>query len=341
MEEKSRTRRSSEPIEIPQEQSAMNGQDEEVARLRAAVNCATILERVGTGWRLDQSESTRKALKYRRGPGEILIVNHEGRGWFDPFTEAKGDIFDLVQRLDPDLNFGQVRQCLRKVAGIGFTYPESVNRPPRQTSTALPAERWAARRQLRRGSAVWRYLTEVRCLPETILKAAAAADAVREGPYASAWFAHRDHGGALTGFEMRGPEFRGFTADGGKSLFRFGGGSGPFTRLAIFEAPIDALSMAAFEKIRGDTNYVATTGGMGPDTIIALNDLFADLASQPDPIVAICTDNDNPGERHAKRLAALIEAANLPWERVKPPERAKDWNQFLQIQAAASKGEEK
>ena len=164
----------------------MNGQDEEVARLRASVNCATILEHVGTGWRLDQSESTRKALKYRRGPGEILIVNHEGRGWFDPFTEAKGDIFDLVQRLDPDLNFGQVRQCLRKVAGIGFTYPESVNRPPRQTSTALPAERWAARRQLRRGSAVWRYLTEVRCLPETVLKAAAAVDAVREGPYASA-----------------------------------------------------------------------------------------------------------------------------------------------------------
>ena len=80
---------------------------------------------------------------------------------------------------------------------------------------------------------MWRYLTEIRCLPETILKAAAAADAVREGPYASAWFAHRDHGGALTGFEMRGPEFRGFAEDGGKTLFRFGGGTGPFARVAL------------------------------------------------------------------------------------------------------------
>ena len=311
----------------------MNGQDEEVAHLRASVNCATILERVGTGWRLDQSESTCKALKYRRGPGEILIVNHEGRGWFDPFTEAKGDIFDLVQRLDPDLNFGQVRQCLRKVAGIGFTYPESVNRPPRQTSTALPAERWAARRPLRRGSAVWRYLTEERCLPENVLKSAAAADAVREGPYASAWFAHRDHGGALTCIEMRGPSYRGITADGTKSLFRVARTSGPFSRLAIFEAPIDALSMAAFEQLRRDTLYVATAGGMGPDTIIALQHLFEDLATQRAAIVVIGTDNDKPGERHADRLVALVEAANLGWERAKPPGGAKDWNKFLQIQA--------
>jgi hypothetical protein len=316
---------------------AMNWQ-EELAHLRATVNCATILERVSTGWQLDQPGSSRKALKFRRGPGEIVIVNHEGRGWFDPLSEAKGDIFDLMLHLDPALNFGQVCQRLRIVAGIPFTYPETGKRPPREANVAPPAQRWAACRRLRRGSAVWRYLTETRCLPETVLEAAVAADAVREGPYACAWFAHRDHGGALTGIEMRGPEFRGFIADGAKSLFRMGGGSGPLPRVAIFEAPIDALSMAAFEQLRSDTIYVATAGGMGPDTIIALNQLFDDLASQPDAIVAIGTDNDNAGERHANRLGELIEAANIRWERVKPPGEAKDWNQFLQIQA--SKGDD-
>ena len=38
---------------------------------------------------------------------------------------------------------------------------------------------------------------------------------------------------SLTGIEMRGPDFRGFTADGAKTLFRFARGRGPFTRLAI------------------------------------------------------------------------------------------------------------
>jgi len=26
-----------------------------------------------------------------------VIVNHDGRGWWDPASEAKGDIFSLVQ----------------------------------------------------------------------------------------------------------------------------------------------------------------------------------------------------------------------------------------------------
>jgi hypothetical protein len=238
-----------------------------------------------------------------------------------------------VQHLEPDLNFGQVRQRLRRVAGIAFTYAEPADRPRREAKAAPPAERWAARRPLRRGSAVWRYLTEERCLPENVLIVAAVADAVREGPYASAWFAHRDHGGALTCIEMRGPSYRGITKDGTKTLFRLAGGPGPISRLAIFEAPIDALSMAAFEQLRRDTLYVATAGGMGPDTIIALQHLFEDLAGQPAAIVVIGTDNDKPGERHAERLAALIEAANLRCERAKPPGGAKDWNKSLKIQA--------
>jgi hypothetical protein len=331
MKEKSRTRRISNPIPIQQEQSAMYRQDEELERLRASVNCATILERLGSGWQLDQSESTRRALKFRRGPCEIVIVNHEGKGWFDPLSDAKGDIFNLVQHLEPALNFGQVRQRLRTVVGLAYNFTETYIRPPR--AVLQPVERWAARRRLSRGSAVWRYLTETRCLPENVLAAAAATDILREGPHASAWFAHRDHDGALTGIEMRGPEFRGFTSDGGKSLFRFAAGQGPWRRLAIFEAPIDALSMAAFEQLKTETLYVATGGGMGPRTVLALQHLFDELANQHGAIVAIGTDNDPPGERHAQRLIALIEAANLPWERARPPQNTKDWNKFLQIQA--------
>lgn len=54
---------------------------EEIARLKAAVHCATVLERATPPWQLDREASTSAALKYRRGAGEILIVNHGGRGW--------------------------------------------------------------------------------------------------------------------------------------------------------------------------------------------------------------------------------------------------------------------
>jgi len=42
-------------------------------------------------------------------------------------------------------------------------------------------------------------------LPAEILQAADAADVVREGPYGSAWFAHRDEVGQVSRIEIRGP----------------------------------------------------------------------------------------------------------------------------------------
>jgi len=72
-------------------------EDAELDLFRQAVNCAAVLERMATGWKLDASESTRNALKYRRGAGEIIIINHDGRGWWDATGSAKGDVFNLAQ----------------------------------------------------------------------------------------------------------------------------------------------------------------------------------------------------------------------------------------------------
>jgi hypothetical protein len=54
--------------------------DAELQIFRAGVNCAAVLENAGRPWKLDVRESTRRALKYRRDKGEVLIVTHEGRG---------------------------------------------------------------------------------------------------------------------------------------------------------------------------------------------------------------------------------------------------------------------
>jgi hypothetical protein len=52
-----------------------------------------VLEQTPPCWKLDRKESTKLSLKYRRGKGEILIVSHAGRGWWDPTSDAKGDVF--------------------------------------------------------------------------------------------------------------------------------------------------------------------------------------------------------------------------------------------------------
>src|SRR3979490_2708932 len=104
----------------------MSKQDTETACLKASVNCAARLAPRPPVWRLDRAESTRRCLKYRRGVGEIVIVNHDGRGWWDPLSEAKGDVFTLGQHLDPGLNFTQACQMLRGFVGIAPTFPEAL-----------------------------------------------------------------------------------------------------------------------------------------------------------------------------------------------------------------------
>jgi hypothetical protein len=112
-------------------------QDTEIEWLKDSASCAALLERLPPVWRLDRAESTRRSLKYRRGPGEILIVNHDGRGWWDPCSERKGDIFTLVQHLDPGLNFGAARRVLCGFAGVAPASPVAGAPRPRAVPVAL------------------------------------------------------------------------------------------------------------------------------------------------------------------------------------------------------------
>lgn len=305
--------------------------DAEIEQLRAAVSCPVLLER--KGYKLDMRESSRNNPKYRRGAGEIIIVNHDGQGWWDPNSTAKGDVFTLAQHLDPSLNFGQVRRELRELVGLAPTFPP-VDRPTAAREPRLPPDlRWTTHKPLTAGSPTWSYLVRERGLTPAIVAAAARADVLREGPYGSAWFAHRDGDGVLTGIEMRGPNYRGFSADGDKSLFRLQLGAEPPTRLAVLEAPIKAMAFAAIEGMRKDTLYVATAGGMGPLTIACLQQEIAKLSERPGAVVLAAGDADPAGEKYAIRLAALAAEAGVPTQRAAPTGHT-DWDDVLKAQSA-------
>lgn len=285
--------------------------------LKDKVPCAAVLEHLG--FALDVKESTRKAMKYRRD-AQIIIVIHDGKGWFDPLSDGKGDVFRLVQHLSGP----SFVEAMNEVADlVGFVPSESVwERESRERAPDLSgAERWQARRRPWRGSATWRYLVDTRRLPERIIRAAIGANLLREGPRGSMWAAHQDANGVITGWEERGPDWRGFATGGTKVLFRLGDPQA--LRLCVTEAAIDAMSLAALEGLRPDTLYLSTGGGWSPATEVAIHA----LAVKPSAQLIAATDNNKQGDIYAGRLLALAGELGCSGERLRPG--ADDWNADL------------
>lgn len=289
----------------------------ELEELKDKVPCAAVLER--EGFALDVKESTRKAMKYRRD-ASIIIVIHGGKGWFDPLSEGKGDVFRLVEHLR-HVPFVEAMNDVTDLVGFLPTEPAW----PREARDREPdlsiGERWQVRRKPWRASATWRYLREARYLPEPIIRTAIAVDLLREGPYGSMWAAHKDAGGAVTGWEERGPDWRGFATGGAKVLFRLG--SADASRLCVTEAAIDAMSLAALEDQRADTLYLSTGGGWSQATVEEIGKLVA----RPSVHLCAATDNNAQGEIYASRLFGIAGKAGCSAERLRPA--ADDWNSDL------------
>jgi hypothetical protein len=325
--------------------------------LRGKVSCAAVLE--SNGWAIDIKESTRRAVKYRRRQGEIIIVTHNGLGWFDPLSDAKGDVFALSRHLG---KFGFV-DALDEVSQLtNFRASEPMWRRPVHWNEnhATIAARWAARPRIKRGSANWLYLKHTRGIPPDIIELAIAQDCIREGPYGSVWAAHRDFSGMITGWEERGPEWRkqvrhtepssdqdhqhkgwrSFASGGSKRLFQlYGAGLRPsapnfptteplgLKRLCVTEAAIDALSLAAFEMALSElfegTLYVSTGGGWSGDAGAQL----CKFAQTCGLHLVAATDRNQQGDIYAERLRLFALEAGCQFSRLLPAHE--DWNEDL------------
>ncbi|MCR6727833.1 DUF3991 and toprim domain-containing protein [Agrobacterium fabrum] len=298
----------------------------EIEDLRAKVRCAAVLE--NAGFAIDLKESTRRAVKYRRD-SEIIIAIHDGHGWFDPLSEAKGDVFSLISHMD-GVGFSTARDHIADLIGYVPRAPEWRTPDRARRPEIKIAERWASQRRPWPGSQTWHYLSLVRSLPGQTIRSAVSQNLLREGPYGSMWAAHTDDRGIVTGWEERGPEWRGFATGGTKLLFRLGRAAAH--RLCVTEAAIDAMSLAAFEGLREGTLYLSTGGGWAPSTSAALGV----LAATPDVLLVAATDNNAQGETFADRLRTVAEAAGCGWQRLRPP--ADDWNEALQEKKKKERG---
>ena len=100
-------------------------------------------------------------------------------------------------------------------------------------------------------------------------------------------------------------------------------------RLVLAEAAIDALSRAAIERLREDTIYAATGGGMGPGTIAALEARLLALKDSPDTLFESAADANPAGNRYAARHQEIAEQIGVPFRRLRPPIEGGDWNDVL------------
>ena len=300
-----------------------NMEKAELEELKDKVSCAAVLERAGFG--LDVKESTRKAMKYRRDAA-IIIVIHAGKGWFDPLSDSKGDVFRLVEHLE-GVSFVEAMNDVADLVGFVPTEPAWERRSRDRQPDLSITERWEARRKPWRGSATWRYLTDARLLPERIIRVVIGANVLREGPRGSMWAAHVDANGAVAGWEERGPDWRGFATGGAKVLFRLGRPDA--LRLCVTEAAIDAMSLAALEGLRADTLYLSTGGGWSPATDAAIRALAVKSGAQ----LVAAPDNNKQGDIYAGRLLALAGDVGRGAERLRPV--AADWNADLKVRKEA------
>ena len=287
--------------------------DDELTELRARVDCRTVLERAG--WTMDQQESTRGAAKYRHGAGRIVIVTHEGRGWFDPVNGSKGDVLALAQLVWGG-TLGHARKSLRPLAGLAS--PVATKQRAAETEPRQGAAIWERAALPRPGSQVWRYLTEERSLSADTIRRALAQGVLREGIYGTVWAAHQAATAEVTGWEMRGPNYKGFAKGGRKRLFCVGAASPD--RIAVTESAIDALSLAIIEGWRAGTLYVSTGGGWGGGET---NELLQTMLGGTARLV-IATDRGTGGDLMASRLADLASGWGVFAERLYPD--AHDWN---------------
>ena len=113
----------------------------EIEELRARVGCAALLQQ--DGWKVDLKESTRRAVKYRCG-GNIVIVTHDGRGWFDPLSDEKGDVFGLAMFLER-IPFPSATEAVASLVGYQLSRPEWRSSRSRVLLEDI-VDRWRSRR---------------------------------------------------------------------------------------------------------------------------------------------------------------------------------------------------
>lgn len=283
------------------------------------------------GWELDQAESTRDSFKFRRGSHVLIVREREDGVWqyFNPQDpQDNGTIIQYLQRRNGvGFTLGHVRKHLRgKPRGGMVPKWARAARVPKPLDLAAVAARWEAAQPV---FDLPHYLEGRNITAATV---AAFAASLRMDKRGNVLFSHTNDAGQVVGYEISGPDFKGFSKGGVRVLCRLGPiDGGEPVKIALVESGVDALSLAQLVG-RRDALFVSTGGALSPHT---LNAIKSAAARYPVAEILLAFDADEAGESYARQVTQALEGRDGV-RRVAP--QAKDWNDILQARAVKPRG---
>ena len=180
---------------------------------------------------------------------------------------------------------------------------------------------WRKAPLLTAGSPGWNYLVRRRRVPAFSINNALYGGGLREGSDGTIWAIHQGSKGQITGWEMRGPRYEGFSVPAGKSLFRVGEHIDT-TRVVVTESVVDALSLASIEGWQVGSLYASTGGGYTPATRKALQVLLSEQVQ-----LVLASGDGSQGEELDCGLHDLATECGARFARLRP--KAVSWNEQL------------
>ena len=260
--------------------------------------------------------------KVKKSGSENVWLDHgqkvtiRGNLWFHQYEQVGGDAIDFACRFY-NMDYPEAVQLMLSM-GVGTVQGKAkpFARPPLE----LPSKHENMRR-------VYGYLIRRRCIDKDVLDAFSYRGLVYEAAdYHNAVFVGIDREGKPRHIHKHSTAAQGSfkgNAPGSEPAFSFhwiGGGD----TLFLFEAPIDLLSFVTLHKQSWKSNSFAAACGVS-DRV-----LWETLKDRPYiNNVLICLDNDEAGQKAARRISEALTEKNLQ-NQILVPTR-KDWNEDLQF----------
>jgi hypothetical protein len=275
------------------------------------------------GFRVDQQSRASARLKRE---GDIIIVARDRDGhytYFSPLEDSdNGTIIDLLQKRR-GLSLGEVRKELR--GWLGKLTNDATSSSLASASHEFSDQdrlRLKKRLQFLRVASDHPYL-RTRGIPPEVLASDRFAGRILLDHRQNALFPHEDEQG-LCGFEIRGPEYKGFSR-GEKGLWHSNRSPSDHT-LVITESAINALSYHAIHHPQ-HTQYASTAGGWGVRTgMLILRS--AQLLNHPATVI-LAFDNDEQGRRYTTKARELFRESDVEVIDALPEVEGRDWNDLL------------
>lgn len=282
------------------------------------------------GYRIDwQASHPSSAVMVRDEKKEKLIVTRlEGSEWryFNVDKRYdKGTIIDFVQR-QKRRPLGRVRETLRPWLEAppvsSWSYSDSLVKVSTSRQNILES--------FYRGFCLRDSQHLVKTgLSNSTIDCERFKGMIWEDGQGNVLFPHYDVKG-LSGYEILGQGFRGFSEEGVKALWR-SQKKDTDQRLVIVESALNALS---YHQLHGDTKnrYIATGGSMNENQKGLIESAIREMSIDSKVILAF--SKNEQGDSFAQEVSALSFSA--VFER-HTPQMGKDWNEELQIKMQEKK----